>query len=340
MDAMQLKLLEHAIRMGISITPTNEPSAPAAPVQVATISNTPPAPPTTQSVIETTVVPAQAEPKALPAPVASVSQQEVVEPPLMRPEWEKELDQMLAQHGGRLEIRLQSGALLRVVREPKKAADALEISHETFKRLSRAAAILNGRVVDAMTKEQADARTQAILDRGEGCWVSPHVFIEVDKQQSIPGGAARNDFGVIAAPKQPPSTPPIVANLWLVLSGGSVIEQVPLRKSNGKVIGSLVKTTNGALYARQAREGEHRLNLQASWAFSGGYTIDRDIYDKYLTDPSTVIKIVRDDRVFLTNSGWIQKYGGLIRHWGEEKIVMPVSGGYWLTVDKNGEIVR
>lgn len=338
MDPMKLKLLEHALRLGISITPTNN-VATATPVQEAPISNTPPAPPTTQSVIETTAVPAQAEIKALPAPMAS-SSDKVAEPPLMRPDWEKELDDMLAQHGGRLEIRLQSGALLRVVPEPKKATDALEISHATFKRLSRAAAILNGKVIDAMTKEQSDARTQAMLDKGEGCWITPHIFIEVDKQQALPGGRQASDFGVIAAPKQPPGPPPIMANLWLVLSAASIVEQVPMRVSNGKVIGTLLKTSNGPLYARQVRDGEHRLNIQAGWAMSGGYAIERDVYDKYLTEPSTVIKMTREDRVFLTTSNWIQRYGGLIRHWGVEKIVMPITSGYWLVVDKNGEIIQ
>jgi len=337
MDPMKLKLLEHALRLGISITPTNE-VATATSVQEAPISNTPPAPPT-QSVVETTVVPAQAEVKVPPAPVLAAGI-EVVEPPLMRPDWEKELDDMLAQHGGRMEIKLQSGATLRVVPDPKKATDALEISHKTFKRLSRAAAILNGRVVDAMTKEQSDARTQAMLDKGEGCWITPHIFIEVDKQQAIPGGRGASDFGVIAAPKLPPGPPPIVANLWLVLSAASIVEQVPMRISSGKVIGTLIKTQNGALYGRQVRDGEHRLNIQAGWAMSGGYAIEREIYDKYLTDPTTVIKMTREDRVFLTTSNWIQRYGGLIRHWGTEKIVMPITSGYWLVVDKNGEIIQ
>lgn len=327
MNDMDLKILEGMIRMGI--TPVTPP-APSAPVA------TPPSPaPQVQPVIETTAT----APQALPAPAPASSPAEPVDPPEMRPDWEKELDDMIAKSGGRLEIRLQSGALIRVVPEPRAADDAIEIGHDTFKRLSRAAAILNAKVVDMKTRAAADAEAKALLDSGSGYWATPHIFVEVDKQTQIGGGRAA-DFSVIAAPKTPPSIPAVVAHLWLTLSASSIIEQVPMRITGNKVIGSLIKTTSGPFYARTVKETEHKLNIQTPWAMSGGYTIEREAYDKYLTDPATVIKFVRGEHIYFTTSNWIQRYGGLIRHWGTERVVMPLSGGYWLVVDRNGERIK
>lgn len=316
MNDMDLKLLEAAIRMGIQMAP----SAPLPEAQVITSE------------------PPQHEVKLIPVAAVS-SPAEPVDPPLMKPDWEKELDDMLAKNGGKVEIRLQSGVLVRVVPEPKPAEGATEISHDTFKRLSRAAAVLNGKVVDLKSKAQADAETQALLDSGSGYWATPHIFVEVDKQSPI-GGASASDFGIIAAPKQPPSAPPVIPNLWITLSAASIIEQVPMRVAGNKVIGTLIKTANGPLYAKTVKDLEHKLNIRASWAMSGGYTIEREAYEKYLAEPSTVIKFTRGEHVYLTTSLWIQRYAGMIRHWGTERVVMPIIGGYWLVVDKNGEIVR
>jgi len=323
MNDMDLKILEGMIRMGITPVVTTEQPAPVE------------APPQVQPVIETTAAPAE----ALPAPAPVSSQAEPVDPPEMRPDWEKEIDDMIAKSGGRLEIRLQSGALIRVVAEPKAVEGAIEVSYETFKRLSRAAAILNAKVVDMKTKAVADAETKALLESGSGYWATPHIFVEVDKQTQI-GGGRPADFSVIAPPKQPPSTPAVIPHLWLALSAASITEQVPMRITGNKVIGTLIKTTSGPLYARTVKETEHKLNIHTSWAVSGGYTIERDAYDKYLTDPATVIKFVRGEHIYFTTSNWIQRYGGLIRHWGTERVVMPLSGGYWLVVDRNGEPVR
>ncbi len=316
MNEMDLKLLEAAIRMGIQLTPS-------APLPEATV---------------ITSEPPQHEVKHIPVVIAS-SPAEPVDPPLMKPDWEKEIDDMIAKNGGKVEIRLQSGVLVRVVPEPKPANGAVEIGYETFKRLSRAAAVLNAKVVDLKSKTQADAETQALLDSGSGYWASPHIFVEVDKQSPI-GGASSNDFGLIAAPKVPPSTPAIVPSLWITLSAASIVEQVPMRITGNKVVGTLIKTMNGPLYAKTVKDLEHKLNIRASWAMSGGYTIEREVYEKYLAEPSTVIKFTRGEHIYLTTSLWIQRYAGMIRHWGTERVVMPLIGGYWLVVDKNGEIVR
>lgn len=329
MDKMQEKLLEQAIRMGISLTPV------PAPQPTISISKAVPAPPT-QTVIETVAAPVQAEVTS-PAPVSGPVP--VVDPPLMKAEWEKEIDDVIKSHGGRLDIVLQSGAVIRVVAAPSASTDALEIGYDTFKRLSRAATILNGRVVDAMTKSQADTRTRDMLEQGLGCWITEHIFVEVDKMpQPLSGG--KSDFGVIAAPTFPPSAPAIVPHQWLSLSGGSIVEQVPMRMSNGKVMGTLIKTQNGAIFARTVKDTDHKLSIAADWSLGGGYTIERELYDKYLTDPTTIIKFIRGERIYLTNSAWIQKYGGIIRHWGTERVVMPLTGSFWLVVDKNGEIIR
>lgn len=314
MDEMQTKLLEAAIRMGVSLAPGPLPEA---------------------SVI--TARPPQEEVKLIPVEVASFSS-EPVDPPLMKPEWEKEIDEMIAQHNGRLNIPLPSGTMIRVVAEPKPADDAVEVSYETFKRLSRAAAILNAKVVNIVTKAQSDAHVKDLLDKGAGYWATPHIFIEVDKQSPI-GGAKSSDFGVIAAPKQPPTPPSIDPKLWIALSASSVIEQIPMRVTGNKVVGTVIKTKNGPLFARVVKELDHKLNIRAGWAMAGGYTIERDAYDKYLTDPATVIKFVRGEQIYLTTSAWVQRYAGLIRHWGTERIVMPLSGNYWLVANKEGEII-
>lgn len=334
MDAMQQKLLEAAIRLGISL-----PGASPAPSPISGIT----APP--KPVIETTAVPAQAEttspaPVFTEEPVASFPQPvPVVDPAEMKPQWEKELDDMIAKNGGRLEIRLQSGAMLRVVAEPKPCADAHEISYDTFKRLSRAASILGGRVVDAMSKTEADAKTKAMVEKAQGFWASEHVFIEVDRTVGGSGYSGQVSTGVVSAPNTPPTTPSVDARLWITISGGSVIENVPMRVGT-KVVGTLMKTTNGAIYARTAKPTDHKLSLYVPWAMSGGYTIEKEVYEKYLTDPNTVIKIIRDERIYLTTSAWIQKYGGVIKQWGSDRIVMPLSGNYWLVVNKEGEPTR
>ena len=260
-----------------------------------------------------------------------------VDPADMRPEWEKEIDDTLAKHGGTMTIPLSSGTVIKVTPTPGPAAAGapVEVGYETFKRLSRAAAILNARVVNIVPKETVDAEIKSIQDKGLGYWASPHAFVEVEKL--APAGKSSNDFGIIASPKAPPTKPPIEANLWLVLSAASVTEQVPMRLSNGKVVGTLIKTTNGPMYARTARPTEHKLSIRAAWAMSGGYTIERELYDKYLTDPRTVIKVVREERVYLTTSAWIQQYGGLIKQWGADRIIMPLAGNFWVVIDKNGE---
>lgn len=304
MDSFQQQILDAAARMGISIAPTKAVEAVA-------------------------VKPTEQQPRI--APVVPV------DPPLMKPEWEKEIDDAIAARGGRFDIKLPSGATIRITPDPKPATDAVEVSHEMFKKLSRAASIMNGRVLDIMTQEQADARTDAIIKKGEGCWIAPNIFVEVDK--FIDQGSGRSDFGIIAAPKPPPSTLQFDPMPWLVLSASSIVDQVPMRVAGGKVIGTLIKTIGGPLYARQVKDTDHKLNIQAAWAMSGGYTIEREVYDKYLTDPTTVIKMVRSDRVYLTTSAWVQAYGGIIVHWGTERVVMPLSGNYWLVVNKNGEII-
>lgn len=324
MDHWQQKMLEASIRMGISIQnqtgPTDAP-APAMPV--------PEAPIEAEVVRDAEVLPQAAAPQ-------------VVNPPPVKAEWEKEINDFIAKNGGTFEIALTSGTRIRVVQgEPNPASDVIEMSVDHFKRLSRAAVMLNGRVVDVMTKAEADARTQRLIDNKEGCWVSPNIFIEVNKEAVQSTGAPRQDFGIVAAPKSPSSPPPVDPRAWLSLSAGNIVEQVPMRISSGKVVGTLIRTQAGPLYARSVKDTEHRLNLNAPWALAGGYSIDREVYDKYLTDPATVIKMIRSDRTYLTTSGWIQRHGGLIRQWGTERVIMPLSGSYWLVVDnKSGETVE
>lgn len=322
MNEMERMFLEAAGRMGVKIT----------------INNANPVGPTNQPVIDAQTVPDAPPPTpALTAPQPVAGPIPVVDPPEMKPEWEKEIDQMIQAHGGRLEIRLQSGTMIRVVEKPGSAPDAVEVGYDTFKRLSRAAAILNGRVVNVLTKAQADAETKDRLEKGLGFWASPSVFIEVDKQVDSFRSHTVADFGVIAAPRFPPVPPPIMASAWITLSAGDIVENVPMRLGSGKVIGSLIMTKAAPLYARTARDTEHKLNLPVDWAMAGGYTIEREIYDKYLTNPATIIKIVRGDHIYLTTSDWIQKYGGSIRRWGTECVVMPLTGSFWLVVNRNGE---
>jgi hypothetical protein len=279
---------------------------------------------------------------AAQAPVLS-SPLAPVDPPEMKPAWEKEIDETLAKHGGTMDIVLSSGTVIRVTPEPKHAAGDLlngvvDVSYDTFKRLSRAAAILNAKVTNIVSLAKIDARKKQLEEQGLGYWASPHIFVEIDKQ--APVARASSEFGVVAVPKTPPSHPPIFPLLWLTLSAASIVEQVPMRITGGKVIGTLIKTTNGPMYARTARDTEHKLNISTSWAMGGGYTIEREVYDKYLTDPATIIKVTRGEHVYLTTSGWIQQYGGVIKQWGSERIVMPLAGNYWLIVDKSGETVK
>ena len=251
---------------------------------------------------------------------------------------------MLASNGGRIEITLASGTRIAVAPGPKKydGSGPIELSYDTFKRLSRAASIFNGKVVDVQPAAVQDARLQDMVARGAGFWVSEHVFVEVEKMESL--GPSATDFGVVAAPKMPPSPPPISNPAqWVTLSASTVLEQIPMRVGSGKeakVVGTLIRTTGGPLYARVARPTEHKLNIREAWAMQGGYSIERELYDKYLTDPATVIKIVRDERVYLTTSEWVQRYGGLIKQWGSERVVIPLAGNFWMVLDKDGEVVK
>lgn len=321
MDPIQERLQQEAARLGLRLVPVGVVQPAAGHVL-------------TSAGDAVNVVPVQ----TTSAPIEIVSSPTApVDPPEMKPEWEKEIDAMIAANGGRFELTLLSGTKIRITQEPRTGVDMPEIGYETFKRLSRAASILNAKVTDIVPKAVADERKKRMLDEGKGFWASEHCFVEVEKQ--APQGRATSDFSVIAAPKLPPHLPPIMPHQWTQLSASTIVEQIPMRAA-GKVVGTLVRTTSGAMYGRSARDLEHKLNISQPWAMSGGYTIEREVYDKYLTEPSTVIKIVRGEYVYLTSSDWIQKYGGVIRQWGSERVVMPLAGNYWLVVDKSGERIK
>ena len=274
------------------------------------------------------------------APLSSPSAP--VDPVEMKPQWELELDAMIAASGVALNITLKSGKVMRVVAEPKPAEEGVvEVSRETFKRLSRAADILNAKVVGIGSKDAVDAYTQSMVDRGAGFWASQHVFVEVDR--NVAGSSRPSESAaatVVAAPNLPPSPPPVDPRRWVAIAAGAIVGQEPMRvgAGSGRVVGTLLRTTSGPLYARTAKDGEQRLGVRAEWALAGAFSIDREVYDKYLTDPATVIKVAREDRVYLTTSAWVQRYGGIVRQWGVERIVMPLAGNFWLVAGKDGEV--
>jgi hypothetical protein len=287
--------------------------------------------------------PAQAQVQPQPEFIPAVP---IANPPPMRPEWEKELDDKVTANNGTFEVTLLSGAKIRITPEPKASDDMMEIKVEDFKRMARAAVFMGGRIVHAMTRKQADERTKQMLDKGEGCWISPHIFIEVDKEASTPTSSQRAPDGIVAAPAQPDEYPKVDAVKWITINASILRETVPMRSENGKIIGSLLKTANGNLYARSVTDKDHRLNIVADWATGGGYTIDKSIYEKYLTDPSTVIKIARTGAMgsgvtyYFTTSTWIKKYGGVIKSWGSDRIVMPLRGKFWFVTNSIGEVIE
>lgn len=265
----------------------------------------------------------------------------VVDPPPMKPEWEKEVDDRLSAGNGSMEIPLPSGQKMQVVPDGHSFGsfmmDKPEVDTTTFKRLIRCAAILGGKVTRIVPKEFHTAELKAIIEQGKGYWASPCVFVEVEKKESAQSAPSTPSDGIVASPGNPEALPVLDPRPFLSISAGIVKESVPMRLPNGKVMGSLLKTVHGPLYVKNAGEADHRLHVGAEWANLGGYTIDEEIFRKYLGDPQTVIKVVRDKVLYFTTSEHVKRYAGVIRSWGAEKLVMPLSGKFWLVTNEQGQ---
>jgi hypothetical protein len=158
---------------------------------------------------------------------------------------------------------------------------------------------LKGKVSRVVSKDQHTAELKALIEQGKAYWASPNVFVEIEKKETF--STAPQD-GVVAAPGNPQALPVVDPRPFLSISAGIVRESVPMRLPNGKVVGSLLKTVHGPLYVKNAGEADHRLHVGAEWANLGGYTIDEEIFRKYLGDPQTVIKVVRDKVLYFTTS--------------------------------------
>ena len=265
----------------------------------------------------------------------------VVEAPGLGPSHEREIDERLAAANNTLVIPLLSGQRIRAVPEDQVSVPDPEglvrISTKTLRNLVRCAWLVKGKVLSVVAKAQNTSEIKAIVDRGEGFWASPSVFVEVEKKESAQSAPSTPSDGIVAAPGNPEALPVLDPRPFLSISAGIVKESVPMRLPNGKVMGSLLKTVHGPLYVKNAGEADHRLHVGAEWSNLGGYTIDEEIFRKYLGDPQTVIKVVRDKVLYFTTSEHVKRYAGVIRSWGAEKLVMPLSGKFWLVTNEQGQ---
>jgi len=266
----------------------------------------------------------------------------VVEAPTLGLPHEKEIDDRLAAANNTMVIPLASGQKVRVVPEDQAALPDPEglvrISTKTLKNLVRCAWFLKGgKVSRVVSRDQHTAETRAIVDRGEGFWASPCVFVETEKKQAP---ASTPSDGVVAAPGDPQALPTMDIRPFLSVSAGIVKDTVPMRLANGKVMGSLLRTAYGPLYSRNAGEDDHRLHVVSGWAALGGYTVDEEIFRKYLADPATVIKIIRGKTIYFTTSEHVLRNAGVIRSWGTEKLVMPLLGKFWIVVNEDGSPIE
>ena len=270
---------------------------------------------------------------------------EVADPVRTDNSWEKEIEDFIKKKGGEFEITLDRGSKLRVCKVPQPNAAPCEMDVDEFRRLARFAALLGAKVVDIKPKAKADEEMRKKIAENKILAIGP-CYIEVKDPVPETGdfrGKAYGDFGLVTDPVEPLMYPQIEVAKWVKVFPGAIIEQVPLRIGR-KVIGNLSKTQHGAIYMKTAQPREHVLiGINRPWAAAGAYTIDREIYGKYLANPGIVIKITVQEMiglsVYLTTSDHIRQYGGVIRAWGREQIVMPRAGKYWLRTDTEGQVL-